>query len=76
MANANGNEMKQISSGLRCSEPVASFLQRSLIRITKYEQLIDGGWHTFVSIRPRRTEHSHCNDDVPVDEANLLGVLT
>ena len=58
--------MKQISPGLRRSEPVASFLQGSVIWITDYEELIDGLWHTFTSIQPRKMGHSPCEDGVPV----------
>jgi hypothetical protein len=64
--------MKELSPGLRRSEPVASFLQGSLIWITDYEELIDGRWQTFVSIHPRKIGHSPCEDDVPVDQLNLL----
>jgi hypothetical protein len=59
-------EMKQLSPGLRRSEPVAGFLQGSLIWITDYEELIDGRWHTFTSIRPRKIGHSPCEDDMLV----------
>ena len=72
MASANGIEMKQISPGLRRSEPVASFLQGSLIWITEYDELIDGRWHTCISIHPRKIGHSHYEDDVPVDQISLL----
>jgi len=76
MASANGIEMKQVFSGSRCSEPVASFLQGSLIWITKYEELIDGRWHSFVSIRPRKIGHSPCEDGVPVGTTELVCTLT
>ena len=58
--------MKQLSPGLRRSEPVASFLQASLVWITDHEELVGGQWHTFTSIHPRRIGHSPCEDDVPV----------
>src|ERR1051326_7744173 len=61
MASASGTEMKQVSPGLRGSEPVASFLQGSLVWITDYEELIDGRWHTFMAIHPRKIGHSSGN---------------
>jgi hypothetical protein len=73
MANANGFGMKQLLPGLRRSEPVASFLQGSLIWITEYNELIDGRWHTFFSIRPRKVGHSPYEDDVPVDQLKSAG---
>jgi hypothetical protein len=64
MASANRNEMVQISSGLRRSEPIPSFLQGGLIWITEYDELIDDRWHTFILIHPRRVGHSPYEDDV------------
>jgi hypothetical protein len=58
--------MEELSPGLRRSEPIASFLQGSLVWITDYEELIGGRWHTFASIHPRRIGHQLCEDDMPV----------
>jgi hypothetical protein len=58
--------MKELSPGLRRSEPVASFLQGSVIWITDYEELIEGRWHTFMAIHPRKIGHPPCEDDVQV----------
>jgi len=76
MANPNRTEMKQIYPDLRRAEPVASFLQGSLIWITEYEEFVDGSWHTRVSIHPRRLGHSYDEDDVPVHYPSLLGMRT
>jgi hypothetical protein len=46
--------MKAISPYLRCSEPLPSFLQGSLIWITECQEFIDGEWRSFTTIRPRR----------------------
>ena len=62
MASSNGIEIKQLSRIVLRSEPVASFLQGSLIWIAEYEELIDGRRHTFVSIHPRAIGHSPYED--------------
>jgi len=45
--------IKQVSLRLRASEPIPTFLQGSPIWIIEHEELIDGRWHQFTSIRPR-----------------------
>jgi hypothetical protein len=42
--------MKAISPYLRCSEPLPSFLQGSLIWITQWQEFIDGEWRSFTSV--------------------------
>ena len=62
----SSRNMKQISPILRCSEPVPSFLQGSLIWIRDYEQLIDGVWQNFTSTCPRRLGHSYDEDALEI----------
>jgi hypothetical protein len=50
--------MKAISPYIRCSEPMPSFLQGSLIWITQCQVFIDGEWRSFTTIRPRRQGQS------------------
>jgi hypothetical protein len=63
-----GEQMKAISPYLRCSEPLPSFLQGSLIWITECQEFIEGEWRSFTSIRPRKQGQSasqYLAEDVP-----------
>jgi len=49
---------KAIAPYLRCSEPLPSFLQGSLIWITHWQEFIDGEWRSFTTVGPRRQGQS------------------
>jgi hypothetical protein len=62
-------ETKAISPYLRCSEPLPSFLQGSLIWITQWQEFIDGEWRSFTTVRPRKQGQSasqYLNEDAPI----------
>jgi hypothetical protein len=61
-------ETKATSWYLRCSEPLPSFLQGSLIWITEWQEFIEGEWRSFTTVRPRRQGQSasqYLDEDAP-----------